>query len=76
MSPSKFVALALVGSASAASLHRAPLRRQDSPNPTSASIPFVNTADPYNFNVVNLNGDDNIIYTANVTIDGQSFQVC
>lgn len=42
---------------------------------TSTAMNFTNVADPFNFNTVNLYGDNQVIYTANVTVDGQSYEV-
>ena len=44
-----------------------PFRRQMA-NPTAD--------DPFNFRVVDFTGDADIIYVANITLDGQSFEVC
>ena len=49
---------------------------------SSMIVPFkrqsttANTDDPFNFNIVNWDGDGDIIYTANITLGGQSFEVC
>ncbi len=48
---------------------------------SSLTLPFKRqtaapTTDPFNFSVSNFVGDQMVIYTANVTIDGQSFEVC
>lgn len=45
-----------------------PFRRQTSSSSSNSN--------PFNFNVVDPSGDGNIIYAANITIDGQSFEVC
>ncbi|KAI0766085.1 aspartic peptidase domain-containing protein [Irpex lacteus] len=47
---------------------------------SSLTLPFKRqtaapTTDPFNFSVSNFVGDQMVIYTANVTIDGQSFEV-
>ncbi|KAI0091518.1 aspartic peptidase domain-containing protein [Irpex rosettiformis] len=47
---------------------------------SSLIVPFKRQAvstptDPYNFSVINYEGDGAIIYTANVTLGGQSFEV-
>lgn len=41
----------------------------------SPSVVFVDDGDLYNFNVVDLSGDGDIIYVANITVDGQSYEV-
>lgn len=43
---------------------------------TSVLFKRANASDPYNFNVVDFTGDNQIIYVANVTLDGQSYEVC
>lgn len=45
------------------------------PLPTSVVVNFTNAADPFDFNVVNLMGDDQVVYTANITVDGKSYEV-
>lgn len=66
--------LAAAGAAHAAALHDAPLRRQ-LPVPTSTLMNFTNVADPFVFDVVDLSGDAEVIYVANITVDGQSYEV-
>lgn len=70
----RLLPLVLAGAATAASLHDAPLRRQSSV-PTGTIINFTNVANPFNFNVVDLAGDNQVIYVANITIDGRSYEV-
>ena len=42
----------------------------------STSVAFKRAdADPYSFNVVDFTGDNQIIYVANVTLDGQPYEV-
>ena len=70
------VPLAFIGAATAASLFT-PSRRTDatSPLPSSVVVNFTNVVDPYSFDIVDLFGDDQVIYTANITVDGQSYEV-
>lgn len=56
---------------------RLPFRRDlDLRSTSSASVVFASVEDDYNFSVVDFSGDDQIIYVANVTVDGQSYEVC
>ncbi|EKM50641.1 uncharacterized protein PHACADRAFT_152796 [Phanerochaete carnosa HHB-10118-sp] len=71
----RLLPLVLAGVTTAASLHDAPLRRQPSVTPTGTTINFTNVANPFNFNVVDLAGDNQVIYVANITIDGRSYEV-
>lgn len=71
---SRAVPLTFIGSTLAASLPMLPQRRDDLSPPGSASISFKNVADPYNFQVLNYD-DQGIIYVANITVDGQSYEV-
>lgn len=65
--------LTLAGAATAAVLHM-PAKRQI-PIPQSTLMNFTNIADPFVFNVVDLAGDGEVIYVANITVDGQSYEV-
>ena len=67
--------LILTEAANAASLPHIPSRRDDSSSPASARFEFVNAANPYNFGLVDLEGDGAIIYVANITVDGTSYEV-
>lgn len=53
---------------------RLPFRHDFRAQPRSTSVVFANAGDPYNFNVVDFTGDNQIIYVANITIDGQSYE--
>ena len=54
-----------------------PFRRLIEPrSAVTTSTVFADAGDPYNFDVVDFNGDGQIIYVANVTVDGQSYEVC
>lgn len=56
---------------------RLPFRRDlDLHTASSASVVLASGEDDYNFSVVDFSGDDQIIYVANVTVDGQSYEVC
>lgn len=68
------IPLIFVSAATAASLY-SPIRRDESSTATSLSFNFTNAADPYNFNVIDLTGDGQIIYVANITVDGMSYEV-
>lgn len=70
----KVIPLIFVSAATAASLY-SPIRRDESPTAASLSFNFTNVADPYNFNVVDLTGDGQVIYVANITVDGLSYEV-
>ena len=60
----------------AASLPSTPLRRGEaSTGVSSTTIYFTNAASPYNFMVYDLQGASEIIYTANVTVDGVPYVV-
>ncbi|KAF7789586.1 hypothetical protein EIP86_000532 [Pleurotus ostreatoroseus] len=53
-----------------------PFRRLIEPrSAVTTSTVFADAGDPYNFDVVDFNGDGQIIYVANVTVDGQSYEV-
>ncbi|KAJ3557413.1 hypothetical protein NM688_g1478 [Phlebia brevispora] len=41
----------------------------------STSIVFASATDPYNFTVVDFTGDNEIVYVANITVDGQIYEV-
>ena len=56
---------------------RLPFRRDFRAEARSASalLARANDGDPYNFNVVDFDGDNQIIYVANITVDGASYEV-
>lgn len=57
---------------------RLPFRRDFDAEAALSANAFVKRAsgdDPYDFSVVDFTGDNQIIYTANVTVDGQSYEV-
>ena len=53
---------------------RLPFRRDFRAQSRSTSVVLANAGDPYNFDVVDFSGDSQIIYVANITIDGQSYE--
>lgn len=68
------IPLILTEAVSAAPLHL-PSRRENFDPPASTRLEFVNAANPFNFDVVDLDGDGAIIYVANITVDGISYEV-
>ena len=56
---------------------RLPFRREDVLHSSSSTnAVFADASNPFNFNVVDFSGDGQIIYVANITLDGQSYEVC
>lgn len=58
--------LHLTAVAQAAHALSLPFRRDFQPQSWSTGVSFVNAEDPYNFQVVNLDGDNQIIYVSNM----------
>lgn len=70
------ITLPLVASALKASAASLFGRAAEDSAASSARVYFTNTADPFDFNVVDFEGDGQIIYVANITVAGQQFEVC
>lgn len=70
----KLTSLIFAGHTTAASLY-SPIRREESSMATSTTFNFTNAADPYHFNVVDFWGPGSVIYVANITVDGVSYEV-
>ena len=66
--------IALVGAVATVWLYKA-LFCGKLPVPTTTTINFTNVADPFVFSVVDLTGDNQVIYVANITVDGQRYEV-
>ena len=69
------VSLILVGTATAMSVYSHVGQRNEMPPATSLAFNFTNAVDPYNFSAVDLSGDGQIIYVANITVDRVSYEV-
>ena len=52
-----------------------PFSRQLRAQPRSTSVRFAAAGNPYDFELVDLYGDAQLIYVANITVAGQSYEV-